>query len=178
MNLFVNPVCRFTRWVAEHGLLTSPFTLLDAGVQGGVASRWEAFRPNLVIYGFDPLSETIEPLKARGRQNEHYFAMALGNEDGSRQLRVPEITEASTLCPREDTGLAIPEGLTANTQFRVVPIRRLDSLADERIISAADFIKLDCEGFEPEILDGAQRDRKSTRLNSSHIQKSRMPSSA
>ena len=49
------------------------------------------------------------------------------------------------------------------------------------LVSAADIMEFDADG-EPVDARGRQsykeRDRKSTRLNSSHIQKSRMPSSA
>jgi FkbM family methyltransferase len=156
MNLFVNPVSRFTRWVIANRLLATDFSLVDAGVQDGIASRWEHFRERLVVYGFDPLEEAIEPLAARQRGNEHYFVMALGNEDGERTLNVPEITHASSFHRRADDGLANPDGLTANMRTRRVSIRRLDSLMKEGTVPRADFIKLDCEGFEPEILDGAQ----------------------
>jgi FkbM family methyltransferase len=157
MNLFVNPVSRFSRWVIANRLLETNFILVDVGVQGGIAPRWDTLRDRLTVYGFDPLKETIEPLAARQRSNEHYFAIALGNEDGERALLVPEIAFASSFYPRSDDGLANPDGLIADAPSRIVPIRRLDSLMKEGAIPRADFIKLDCEGFEPEILDGAQQ---------------------
>jgi hypothetical protein len=39
---------------------------------------------------------------------------------------------------------------------RMVEIRRLDSLFAAGEISAADYIKIDCEGFDPEVLRGAR----------------------
>ncbi len=155
MNLFVNPVSRFTRWVIANQLLKTDFSLVDVGVQGGIAPRWEFMGDRLVVYGFDPLNEAVEPLAARRRSNEHYFVMALGNEDGERVLNVPEITHASSFLRRAEDGLANPDGLTANMHTRVVSIHRLDSLMKDGTVPRADFIKLDCEGFEPEILDGA-----------------------
>jgi len=39
---------------------------------------------------------------------------------------------------------------------RITEVRRLDSLFSQGRVPRADFIKLDCEGFEPEILEGAR----------------------
>jgi FkbM family methyltransferase len=156
VDLFVNPVGRFARWVIARGLLHSDFVLVDGGVQGGIAPRWDTFRDRLVVYGFDPIKETIEPLRARAKTKDHFLALALGNEDGERDLFIPEISFAASFHHRGFDGLDVPGGLTKNVRTRTVPIRRLDSLMNEGTVERADMIKLDCEGFEPEIIDGAQ----------------------
>ena len=63
---------------------------------------------------------------------------------------------------------------------RVIPC--LD-VADGRVVKGTRFVDLVDEGDPPELaeryaLEGADEDRKSTRLNSSHQSTSRMPSSA
>ena len=55
---------------------------------------------------------------------------------------------------------------------RGLDVRRLDLAADELDFAGCDGV------FHLAGQPGVRRDRKSTRLNSSHIQKSRMPSSA
>src|SRR5262249_36179869 len=56
---------------------------------------------------------------------------------------------------RDQSRYAVDPRVYDNRDHRIVPIRKLDSLVAEGVISRADFIKLDCEGFEPEVLKGA-----------------------
>ena len=44
---------------------------------------------------------------------------------------------------------------TSEVDFIELPVVRLDSLVSRRNLGAFDFIKIDCEGAEPHILDGA-----------------------
>jgi hypothetical protein len=51
----------------------------------------------------------------------------------------------------------VNESTWQEESVRRVAVRSLDSLFREGSIPPADFIKLDCEGFEPEVLKGAAR---------------------
>ena len=74
---------------------------------------------------------------------------------------------ASTSLTTADTLTAFAGGGQASALALTAQINRVTTVA-----TAGDSVKL------PAATAGAQVDRKSTRLNSSHIQKSRMPSSA
>lgn len=147
MDLSYNPRPRFTEWVVKNGLLSSRFVVVDVGVLGGISPRWEHFGDHLEAHGFDVLHEAITPLRAAQRPTHHFHVMGLGNEDGERDVFVaPEPTQTSFY--RGDPSKV--------AEKRTVAIRRLDTLMSEGTIKRADFIKIDCEGFEPEILKGAQ----------------------
>jgi FkbM family methyltransferase len=152
---------RFTEWVMRRGLLETPFTLVDVGVQGGIHPRWSALGNALRVYGFDPLEEAIDPLVCFNLPNHKYYAVALGDQDGERDFFVPEILPASSFFPREtkqdQARLAIDPSNWRAIQTRRVPIRRLDTLMSEGVVPRADFLKLDCEGYEPAVLKGAAR---------------------
>jgi FkbM family methyltransferase len=127
--------------------------VIDVGVQGGPHIRWEYLGSCARIYGFDPISEVIESLDKSKRPNHFYRAIALGNEDGQRQFRVPANTyESSFYSSSMDKG---SQGTIALGP-RTVEIRRLDTLFVAGEIPPADYIKLDCEGFEPEVIRGAR----------------------
>jgi FkbM family methyltransferase len=155
MDLGFNRKAEFTKWVVSAGLLTEPFVLIDVGVQGGESIRWRSLGDHLVVHGFDPIREVIETLveENRGRPNRHYHYMAIGDADGERAFYFNSANPTASSMHRQGTGRFEVE--TAE-QVRMVPMRRLDSLLAEGTIPKADFIKVDVEGFEKEVLLGAR----------------------
>lgn len=156
LDLSSSPNPLFTRWVLDRRLLTSPVVLVDVGVLGGAAERWDHLGDRVEVHGFDPLEEAVAPLRAEGRPHRHYYAMALGNEDGERAFFVAQEPTASSFYRQGPSQYETLDGTGINIGTRRVPIRRLDSLMAEGILARADFIKIDAEGFEPEVLKGAQ----------------------
>jgi FkbM family methyltransferase len=146
MDLYHHSNPAFTKWVTAAGLLAEKFVVIDVGVQGGEHPRWQFLGPYVEIHGFDPIIEVIDQLRSRKEARRHYHNLALGNEDGDRLFFVSSDRFASSFYRDENT-----------EDERIVPIRRLDSLFDAGLVPEADYIKLDCEGFEPEILNGAAR---------------------
>jgi FkbM family methyltransferase len=157
MELFFNSKPSLTEWIIKEGMLQTPFVLLDVGVQGGIHPRWEALGDQLQVFGFDPLEEAIAPLEAERRRGRQYFAMALGNEDGERGLFIQENRCATSFYAQAPSRFDVSEATWRSTGVRRVKISRLDSLYNRGIITRADFIKLDCEGFEPEVFKGGGR---------------------
>jgi FkbM family methyltransferase len=155
MDLGFNRKAEFTKWVVSAGLLTEPFVLIDVGVQGGESIRWRPLSDHLVVHGFDPIEEVVQTLieENRGRRNRHYHCMALGNADGERAFYFNSTNPTASSMYRQGTGRFDVE--TAE-QVRMVPMRRLDSLLAEGMIPGGDFIKIDVEGFEKDVLLGAR----------------------
>jgi FkbM family methyltransferase len=157
MDLYHNDQPAFTNWVIENSHLEAPFVVIDVGVQGGEHARWNLLKEKVCIYGFDAISEAIHRLNEHGiKPNRHYRAMAIGNEDGMREFYVPHnrfsasFYQADALRQTGDYG----DGAVGP---RMVPISRLDSLFERSEIPPADYIKVDCEGFDPQVLRGAER---------------------
>ena len=156
MDLYHNDQADFTRWVIANAYLQEPFVAIDVGVQGGEHVRWGLLGDRVRVYGFDALSEAIDRITAQGqRPNRVYRAMAIGNEDGEREFYVPENTFASSFY-REVTLHQKSRHGDGAVGARLVPIRRLDTLFAQGELPAADYIKIDCEGYDPEVLRGAQ----------------------
>jgi FkbM family methyltransferase len=133
--------------------------VVDAGVQEGMHHRWHFLGRHLSFHGFDPVVEAIEPLLAKATDGEHYYPFALGERDGEGTIFIPTISRATSLFPRipaqDQQRMAIHPGNTVSVQQRTTRIRSLDSLLGENAIPAPDAIKIDCEGYEPEIIRGA-----------------------
>jgi FkbM family methyltransferase len=155
MDLGFNRKAEFTKWVVSAGLLTEPFVLIDVGVQGGESIRWRPLSDHLVVHGFDPIEEVVQALieANRGRGNRHYHRMALGNADGERAFYFNSANPTASSMYRQGTGRFDVE---TTEQVRIVPMRRLDSLLAEGMIPGADFIKIDVEGYEKDVLLGAR----------------------
>jgi FkbM family methyltransferase len=154
MELAFNHNAKFTNWVVNRGLLTEPFVLIDVGVQGGEHIRWRSLDDYLIVHGFDPIEEVIQELVEayKGRSNRHYHCMALGNADGEQKFYFnPANPTASSMYQKATDRF----GVETAEQSRMVPIRRLDSLLAEGVIPVADYIKIDVEGFEKDVLLGA-----------------------
>jgi FkbM family methyltransferase len=149
MEIFFNANPEFTKWMVSSGALQGPFVVVDVGVLGGENPRWHFLRDHLVVHGFDAIKEVIEDLsrKNAGASNKSYHWFAIGNEDGEREF---------FFNPNNPTSSSLYRGSDPMLQPRAVPVRRLDTLFKEGVIPAADFIKVDVEGFERDVFFGAR----------------------
>jgi FkbM family methyltransferase len=156
MDLYSHPNPSFTKWVVAERLLHEPFVVIDVGCQGGEHPRWEHLGDLVDFYGFDSIGEVIEALKRdnAARKNRSYFNVGLGNEDGRRRFFVHADAFSSSFYGAGDGAQGEIGGISRGS--RDVEICKLDTLFFEKRIPPADYIKLDCEGFEPEILAGAR----------------------
>ena len=76
--------------------------------------------------------------------------IAIGGRDGIAEFAAPIVTSA-----RSDTGTARIGPACAGHEGLRVSLRSLDSLAVERGLDRVDLIKIDVEGHERQVLDGA-----------------------
>jgi FkbM family methyltransferase len=156
MDLYNNEASVFTEWVVANKLLREPFIIVDVGVQGGEHPRWKNLGDFAHVYGFDPIDEVIADLNASqaGRANRSYRCLAIGNEDGKRAFHVSADTYGSSFFSGGPPETGEQNGILLGS--RDVEIRRLDSLFAAGELPPADYIKIDCEGFDPEVLRGAR----------------------
>jgi FkbM family methyltransferase len=76
---------------------------------------------------------------------------AVGDHDGIVEFAVPIVTSV-----RVDTGIASIGPAAAGYEALRVALRSLDSLAPERRLDRIDLVKIDVEGHERQVLDGAR----------------------
>jgi FkbM family methyltransferase len=89
-------------------------------------------------------------LLANGLRQAEILCVAVGDTDGTADFAVPFVTSA-----KSDTGTAHLGAAGAGEATIGVTLRRLDSLAAERQLPRLDLIKIDVEGAERRVLDGA-----------------------
>lgn len=67
----------------------------------------------------------------------------------------PELNDKSKFYINETVSSALPESAKDNQEFVEIPMYTVDEVLKRKNISNADFIKLDVQGFELEVLKGA-----------------------
>jgi FkbM family methyltransferase len=99
------------------------------------------------VYCFEPLPHLAADLKRKLPKSARIFAVGLSDKEGWADLRVPMHDGAPAF------GLASVEPRTDGGELMVfrIPLRRLDELVQEPV----GFIKIDVEGHELKVLQGA-----------------------
>ncbi|MFK7745782.1 MAG: FkbM family methyltransferase [Roseobacter sp.] len=132
-----------------------PDVVFDVGVGDGTPWLYRSYADARFVL-IDPREDCGEAVKAKGVLKDfHFHATALGAKDGMGQLQMPysdkgQRPDMASLRTRTDK--------LANSILRVeehsVPVRPLDQIAVAYPGRAG--LKIDTEGFELEVLQGAQ----------------------
>lgn len=155
LHIFTRPVTDFDRLV--DGRIS---TLIDIGVGQGTPWLYGKFS-DAYLFMIDPLEECRPHMEATLRRRRGGFVIsAVGRERQELELTVQmdALTRSSLL---ERTSLAQVAG---DARTRTVPVERLDDLVARHGLAAPFGIKIDTEGFELEVLKGAQETLRQSRF--------------
>jgi len=134
--------------------------VLDVGANVGQFSselRSVGYKGNLV--SFEPLSVAHHALSEAASRDSKWHVHprgAIGDYDGEIEINVAGNSVSSSVLPMMELHSSAAEG-SAYVGTEKVPIFRLDSVAPEYLAkSRRPFLKIDTQGFEWQILDGAR----------------------
>lgn len=134
--------------------------VLDVGANTGqFSSELRQWGYTGRIVSFEPLSQAHAELLrvcAGDPMWEAYPRCALGDHDGEIEINLAGNSESSSILPMlEAHRSAAPQ--SAYVGKEIVPIKTLDDVARQYIKKAnAPFLKIDTQGFEWQVLDGAR----------------------
>lgn len=126
--------------------------VLDAGANIGVFSNYAWERGASHVYSFEPSLDAFKCLIKNKPPQSTVFNAALGNRNSIVKLSIASYRNVmgSPLCLDTMAGSIYQE----NERFNYAPIMTIDSLFDSGVLQKIDFLKINCEGSEKEILEG------------------------
>jgi len=134
-----------------------PNTVLDIGAnEGQFATLTRKLLPGVQIHSFEPLKCCLDVLHnaAGSLQPIDIHPFALGSKSGSTIIHRNGFSPSSSLLAMEELHFSeLPH--TAQTTVEQIEVRRLDDLKLQ--LKGPLFIKIDVQGFEMEVLNGALR---------------------
>lgn len=122
-----------------------PGAIVDVGANIGLAAfLFHHFHPERSLYCFEPLAENVEIL-ARNCPDAVVEQVALGAREGRVRLRVDA-----------DRVMASSEKRDRETGEESFAVTTLDRFADQRDLGRIALLKVDAEGMELDVLEGAR----------------------
>lgn len=134
-------------------------TILDIGANvGTIAIRLAESFPKATIFAFEPVRSTFEQLVTNTRDFSQIkcFHSAVGSREGSAEVFLRGNSQLHSLTP----GVNISIGLGNET----VAVTTISRFVQELSLESIDILKSDTEGFEMEVLMGAEPILDSHRL--------------
>lgn len=135
-----------------------PFVYIDIGAMGGIQRKWLPFADHMQTIGFEPDPREFKNLVDTGHMRYFNYALDKRSEDlayyitkghGKSSVFKPNIDLLSDFEDVERFDVVGEEIVPA------ARVKALDFLMKENLVNDADFIKIDTQGSELRIMEGA-----------------------
>lgn len=134
-----------------------PNTIFDIGANiGQTVEFYRDIYPNASIYSFEPIPKTFGELeqKCAGMKNVNTFNIAFGEKKESMQIQVVK-DETSVVNSLSDKFQDNLKSDSESYETVNIQVERLDDFVKQNEIEKIDLLKIDTEGYEVQVLNGA-----------------------
>lgn len=137
-------------------------TIFDVGANvGDSINRFQELFKNPLIYSFEPLKKEFELIKNKETKNIKCFNFALGEQETQKSFNVLSDSHLSSFNEYNKEYLRD----RSKDQKNTVQIRTLDNFLKERNeIDRIDLLKIDTQGYEEKVLEGAKSSLKENKF--------------
>jgi FkbM family methyltransferase len=127
--------------------------VFDVGANIGQTREWfRRMEPTATIYSFEPVLETFEKLKLNAALDEKCIVEHLALGDVAENKTITLFEDNSCLNTLKDEVMHS----TGNSKREIIKVDTLDCYCEKRGIQRIDFLKIDTEGYELNVLKGAE----------------------
>ena len=143
---------------------------MDIGAHLGLFTAELVGRGFSKVHSFEPAARTFAKLKANidsspnARGAVKLNCVAVGPTNGTVELQLEPDSPATNHVRLDSTGKTVSGSQQPDT-VQLVPMTTLDCYCEEHEIRHIDFLKMDTEGLEPYVLDGAQKFLRHRRIS-------------
>lgn len=144
----------FERWARSRSYR---HTWIDVGAHEGEQTfPYAAVDRTLLVYAFEPNLQAATRIMGRLR-NYVVLPIAIAQRDGSAELHLNAYEQSSSLLPADEEGV---KSWVTEQEFKVVgsvtvPTMRLDTFMNRAGIESVDFLKIDAQGLDLEVVKSA-----------------------
>jgi FkbM family methyltransferase len=142
-----------------NSIIPRNFDFCDVGARWGIEEPWKFFRSIISIISFEPDNEEYESLKIDKDTKDMLYSYALSNKKMNMSLNLTKSRGCSSLYKPNYEFL---KNYSDADRFQIestakVATTSLDNLYNDKIFTNCDFIKIDVQGAELDILKGGEK---------------------